>query len=524
MSTYRPVVGDLLDINAERSPNRKALLDPVRDVVLTWSELSDQVMGLAHFLMDLGVKPGDRVAAFLRDAIEFVTSLFAVVKIGCVFAPLNYRLAPKELQYVLKDSGAKVLIFDQDSKEIVVQVRTKLKNITGYIYTGEDLLADVNLYQDVISGSAFTTINGLAIEDDLAMIMYTSGTTGSPKGTVHTHRGILEATGAWTRPAGILPIDRSIALGPLYHIGPLLSNFMPTVFMGGSYVIQKQFDPADILNWIDKYGITVMWATPTHLNMLASIADTQNYRTNCLRAIQYSGAPLSTGLFYKIREVFGQVDLVNAYGMTELDSVSALYPAEHDDHLGSVGRALPKNYIRIVEPNTGDPGRETGTGEVGEIIVRSPAMMKEYWGLPEKTKEVIKEGWYFTGDLGRMDADGYLYYVERENYMIISGGENIYPLEVENVLSKNIKVGNVAVFGTPHTKWGEVVTAVVVKADDSLTQDELEEYCLQSDELARYKRPKRYLFMKDLPTTSSGKVNKKLLQLRWNSEKGWSRK
>jgi fatty-acyl-CoA synthase len=295
---------------------------------------------------------------------------------------------------------------------------------------------------------------------------------------------------------------------------------MPTVFMGGSNVIQKQFDPAVTLQWIDEHGITVMWATPTHLNMLTSAAEVQNYKISSLRAIQYSGAPLSTGLFDKIRNVFGRVDLVNAYGMTELDSVAAVYPAEHDDHLGSVGRALPKNYIRIVEANTGDPGRVVGSGEVGEIIVRSPAMMKEYWGLPDKTAEVIKRGWYFTGDLGRMDTDGYLYYVEREDYMIISGGENIYPLEVENVLSRHKKIRNVAVLGTPNQKWGEVVTAAVVKADATLTQAELEEFCLQSNELAHYKRPKRYVFMEDLPTTSSGKVNKKLLQSKWNSEEG----
>jgi fatty-acyl-CoA synthase len=520
MSPYRPVVGDLLDINTERAPSKEAVIDPARDVALTWAELNDQVSRLANFLIDMGIKPGDRIAVFLRDSIEFVTSLFAVAKAGCVFAPLNYRLAPEELRYVLNDCKTKVLIFDRNGSEVLDRIRAKIKSVVGYIYTGKERPAEVNLFIDAISNGRSGSIKRTALEDDLAMIMYTSGTTGSPKGTIHTHRGILEATGAWTRPAGISQLDRSIALGPLYHIGPLLSNFMPTVFMGGSNVIQKQFDPAGTLKWIDEHGITVMWATPTHLNMLASVAEVLNFRTSSLRAIQYSGAPLSTGLFYKIRDVFGQVDLINAYGMTELDSVAAVYPAEHDDHLGTVGRALPKNYIRIVESNTGDPGRKVDTGKVGEIIVRSPAMMKEYWGLPEKTKEVIKSGWYFTGDLGRMDADGYLYYVEREDYMIISGGENIYPLEVENVLSKHKKVANVAVLGISHTKWGEVVAAVVVKADVTLTQEELEEYCLQSDELARYKRPKRYTFIEDLPTTSSGKVDKKLLLSKLNSEIG----
>jgi long-chain acyl-CoA synthetase len=179
-----------------------------------------------------------------------------------------------------------------------------------------------------------------------------------------------------------------------------------------------------------------MWATPTHLNMIVSTENVKDRNIANLRAIQYSGAPLSSGLFYKVRDIFGSIDLVNAYGMTELDSVSAIYPEEHDRHLGSVGRALPKTFVRIVEPNKGNPDAGVNRGEVGEIIVRSPCVMKEYWHLPEKTNEVIKKEWYFTGDLGRMDGDGYLYFVEREDDMIISGGENIYLLEVENVISK----------------------------------------------------------------------------------------
>jgi acyl-CoA synthetase (AMP-forming)/AMP-acid ligase II len=261
-----------------------------------------------------------------------------------------------------------------------------------------------------------------------------------------------------------------------------------------------------------------MWATPTHLNMITSVPKIKEFDIGNLRAIQYSGAPLSSGLFYKVRDVFGKIDLINAYGMTELDSVSAVYPEEHDLHLGSVGRALPKTFVRVVEPAKGNPDAEVKKGEVGEIIVRSPCVMKEYWHSPDKTKEVIKGEWYFTGDLGRMDDNGYLYFVEREDDMIISGAENIYPLEVENVISKHKKVSNVAVVGTPDEKWGEVVTAVVVRADETLSEEELDEYCMQSDELARYKRPKKYIFVDELPTTSSGKVDKKLLRAQWEND------
>jgi long-chain acyl-CoA synthetase len=517
MSPFQPTVGDLIDSNAERSPSNTALIDPGKHLSLNWSQWREQVVRVSNSLLEYGIETGDRVAAVLRDEAELPTSFFATSKIGGIFVPLNYRLSVEELRYVLDDCAAKAVIFDEEDRGAIERIRDKLKYVETYIYTGEEKPGYALSFKKITEKGKEIDIKRAVSEDEIAMIMYTSGTTGRPKGTVHTHRGVLCAAEAWTRPAGISPMDRAIALGPLYHIGPLLSNFMPTVCMGGSNVIQRNFDPTTTLNWIEEFGITVMWATPTHLNMIVSTENITDCNIANLRAIQYSGAPLSPGLFYKIRDVFGNIDLVNAYGMTELDSVSAIYPQEHDQHLGSVGRALPKTFVRIVEPNKGNPDAEVTRGEVGEIIVRSPCVMKQYWHLPEKTNEVIKGEWYFTGDLGRMDGDGYLSFIEREDDMIISGGENIYPLEVENVLSKQKKVQNVAVIGTPHDTWGEVVTAVIVKADETLTEKELDDYCVQSDELARYKRPKRYLFVDELPTTSSGKVDKKALRTTWKA-------
>lgn len=518
MSPFYPVVGDLLDVNAERSPDKTALIDPEKSISLTYSEWKVRIMRFANSLVEHGIKPGDRIAAFLRDAVELPTSLFAASKVGGNFVPINYRLSPEELRYILDDCTAKVLIFDEDGREIVERITSRLRYVEMFIYIGGERPNYAVQFQELTEEAKMRNPESPVSEDDTAMIMYTSGTTGRPKGTVHTHRGVLGAVEAWTHPARITPRDRSIGLGPLYHIGPLLSNFMPTLYMGGSNVIQRYFDPGKALKWIKDYDITVMWATPTHLNMIASVVDAKELDTSNLRAIQYSGAPLSSGLFYRIRDIFGNIDLINAYGMTELDAVSAAYPEEHDERLGSVGRALPKTFVRVVDPDKSDPDAGMAEGEVGEIIVRSPCVMKEYWGLPDKTKEAIKDGWYFTGDLGRMDEDGYLSFVEREDDMIISGGENIYPLEVENVLSKHKKVRTVAVIGTPDEKWGEVVTAIIVKADEALSAQELNEYCVQSDELARYKRPKEYIFVDELPTTSSGKVDKKVLRAQWKTE------
>jgi fatty-acyl-CoA synthase len=517
MDAFRPTVADLLNINAERSPNKIAVVDPTKTISLTYAEWVAQATGFANSLVKMGIKPGDRVAVFLRDQVELVTSFIAVSKVGGIFVPMNYRLSAMELKYVLNDCTSKLLVFDEEGCPIVEKIRPELKGIESFVYTGDQRLEYATLFHEIIKESRSEDVERLISEDDVALIMYTSGTTGQPKGTVHTHRGVLAASEAWTRPAKLTPLDRSIALGPLYHIGPLLSNFMPTLIVGGSNVIQRNFDPNDALEWIKEHDISMMWATPTHLNMLTSAQNVNEYDMSNLRAIQYSGAPLSRGLFSKIRDIFGNIDFVNAYGMTELDAVSATFPEEHDDHLGSVGRALPKTFIRTVEPNKRDPKAVVNKGDIGEIIVRSPCLMKAYWNLPDKTKEVIKEGWYFTGDLGRIDEEGYLNFIERQDDMIISGGENIYPLEVENTLSKHKKVRNVAIIGTSDEKWGEIVTAIIVKADETLDEKELDEYCLQSDELARYKRPRKYQFVENLPTTSSGKVDKKQLRIKFGA-------
>jgi len=520
MSAFNPVIGDLLEVNVERSPKKVAVIDPEENISLYWCQWKVQVMRLANFLLTHGIEPGDRVAVVLRDAIDLPTAFFATTKIGGVFVPVNYRLSAEELRYVLEDCTAKILIFDEEDREVVERIREKIKYVEQYVYTGKEDLSYAERFVAIIEKGVEREVERAVSEADNAMIMYTSGTTGRPKGVVHTHRGVIGALEAWTHPAGISPLDRSIALGPLYHIGPLLSNFMPTLHMGGTNIIQKQFDPVKTLKWIKDFNITVMWATPTHLNMIASVEDVKEFDTRNLRAIQYSGAPLQSGLFYKLREIFGRIDLINAYGMTELDSVAATFPGEHDQHLRSVGRALPKTFVRVVHPDRGDPNAEVRKGEVGEIIVRSPCVMKEYWGLPDKTAKAIRSEWYFTGDLGRMDEEGYLYFIEREDDMIISGGENIYPLEVENVLSGHKKVRSVAIVGTPDEKWGEIVTAFVVKADETLNEQELDTYCMESDDLSRYKRPRKYIFVKELPTTSSGKVDKKVLRARVR-EKGW---
>jgi len=518
MSVFCPVVGDLLETNAQKSPNKTAIIELESGASWSYSDLQTHVVHVANSLIENGLQPGDRVATFLKDCVEISISFFATARTGGIFVPINYRLSPEELRYILDDCAVKVLVFDEDGLEIVDSIRKKIGSVKMYTCTAKKSPKFAKPFREFIVDRKGKDIKSSILENDIAMLIYTSGTTGIPKGTVHSHNGVICATEAWTRPTRLTPFDRSIALGPLYHIGPLLSNFMPTLYMGGSNVIQRHFDPLITLKSIKDHAISVMWATPTHLNWLTSLEGADQFDLSSLRVIQYSGAPLSKGLFSRIRNTFHDIDLVNAYGMTEIDSVSVAYPAEHDKHLGSVGKALPKTYIRVVDQGKGDPYKEVDRGQTGEIVVLSPCTMQGYWGSKNKTNDVIKDGWYFTGDLGRMDEDGYLYYVERQDDMIISGGENIYPLEVENTLSKHMKVQSVAIVGIPDEKWGEVVTAFVVRADETVTEQELDEFCTHSNELASYKRPRRYIFVDELPTTSSGKIDKKLLRVERSSD------
>jgi fatty-acyl-CoA synthase len=511
MSFY-PTVKDLLAVNAARSSGEFALIDPQKGVFLTYAELERQAMALSSFLTQQGIEQGDRVALFLTDAIEFPVSLFAIAQIGAVFVPINYRISARELKYILEDSQPRALIFDREGSKIVEELKDRVLSIKIYLCTGEEKLDFADSFGGVVSKADRIHVDVKVFEEDVACILYTSGTTGRPKGVVYSHRGFLTSGKAWTHAAKITPLDRSIALGPLYHVGGMLANFMPTFYMGGSNVILKHFDPSKVLSWIKEFNITVMWATPTHINMMISTEGVKDFDVSSLRVIQYSGAPIHLALLKKVRSIFGNIALINAYGATELVAVSCVYPEEHDDHLGSVGRAMPETFVRLVQPGKSDLTAEVKKGEVGEIIVRSPCLMKGYWNLPDKTGEAIKDGWYFTGDLGKIDEGNYIYFVEREDDMIISGGENIYPLEVEEVISSYEKVGSIAVVGTLHEKWGEVVTAFVVKANEAVTAEELDQYCLNSDKLSRFKRPRRYIFVEELPTTSSGKVDKLALR------------
>lgn len=505
-----PTVRDILSQAAASHPNGVGLVEPAADESLTFAEWDECVTRTANSLLDVGFEPGDHFAIMMKDSTEFLVLLFAALELGLVVTPVSYRAPPGRLAYVLEHSEAGGLAFDEACQDTVEEVDPDVLPAPR-VGVGDLRVPVDRQYESLTSGSARSPQVGVT-EDDPALLLYTSGTTGRPKGVRHTHRNVVSADLMALPYNRLRPSDTSVALGPLYHVGPLLANFMPALHVGATNLVQRDFDPTETLRYIEEEGVTALWGVPTHFNEIINEGSIADRETDHVRMIQYSGSAMPEEVVRRCREQFPDVDFVNAYGTTEIILAAFLYPEYHDDHLGSIGRAIPSTEVRLVDPEDPVPEAVVPQGEEGEILVDTPTCMEGYWKAPEKTEQAIVEGWYRTGDLGRRDEDGFLYFVDRTDNMIISGGENIYPAEVENVLHEHPGVRTAAVVGAPDEEWGQVVTAFVVPDDDALTETELDEFFRDSDSIEDFKRPRRYEFRADLPQTNSGKISRQDLR------------
>jgi long-chain acyl-CoA synthetase len=344
--------------------------------------------------------------------------------------------------------------------------------------------------------------------------MYTSGTTGRPKGAMHRHRDMVEHSLMCIAAKRLTPNDRGLVAAPMFHCAELHCCFLPRVHVGGSNVIIHHFDPKNVLKVIQEEKITLMFGAPTMWNMILQ-EKYEEYDLSSLRLGLYGAAPMAPVLVKACKEKLG-IDLIQAYGMTEMGP-AITFLNEHDQlkKAGSAGKPGFNHEIRVVRPNENGPSEPDDVlppFEVGEIIVKGPCMMVGYYKRPEATEKALYKGWYHSGDLGYFDEDGYLYVADRVDDMVITGGENVYPREVEDVLHEHEGVLDVAVLGEPDEKWGEKVIAVVVKKDPNLTAEDLEQFCKNSDKLADYKRPRKYIFVDALPRNASGKIQKFLLR------------
>jgi len=524
-------LGDTLSWPARYLPHKTALVawDGGQRRAWTYAQLDAEVNRHAHGLRKLGLARGDVVAAFLYNTPAFVFTLLAAARIGAVFNPINYRLAVQELAFILEDGQARALVFEREGADVVARAQALLAGEHGgrtahWIYADEGA-------QDIAPAAATARLSALAAgqssqapavavdEADPCILMYTSGTTGRPKGVLHTHRSKIAHNALMHQVMQFRREDVGLSLAPLNHTAELHTSFLPRLQVGSTLVLQRRFDAAEAWRLVEEEKVSFFFAAPTMVSMLLNAPELAARDTRSLRLVEYGGASMAPHL---IREWTRQVGsgLVQVFGTTEMGPcMSVLYPHEQLSHAGSAGLpALSHDLVVAQLPADGspsDPAQACAVGEVGEILVRGPCMMAGYLNRPEANARALAHGWYHTGDMGHLDADGYLWIRDRLDYMINSGAENVYPREVEDALIEHPGVLEVAVVGEADARWGQVVVAHVVRKGAAAPADAtlLDAYLVQGDRLAPYKRPRRYHFVDSLPKTTSGKIQKHLLRV-----------
>jgi acyl-CoA synthetase (AMP-forming)/AMP-acid ligase II len=502
---------DPFDWNARENPDAEFAVQGARRV--TYREAQAFANRIANALAGAGVAPGDRVALLSKNAIELVLWYYGCAKCGAVPVPLNYRLAPPEWRYIVDDSRAALLCAQAPLAEQLAPVRGELPRVRRWLAQGGEV-AGFERFEPFVTGAPHTPPAHRGAADDDLYQMYTSGTTGRPKGAVLTHRAVMAQLHQAALAFGAKPGERALIVAPLYHAAASVMSFA-TVQTGGSLYIQEEFVPAEVVRALAEERIALALLVPAMIQFcLVGAPDVAARRYDALRLVLYGASPIAEATLVRAMEVFG-CEFIQGYGMTETTSaVTYLMPADHARALAgdprlllSAGRALPGTEIRIVD------GEDVPlpAGAIGEIAVRGPQLMRGYWNLPEASAEALRGGWMHTGDAGVLDAEGYLFVQDRTKDMIVSGGENVYPREVEDVLYAHPAVAEAAVIGVPDAKWGEAVKAVVVlKAGASVAAEELVRFC--EGKLAGYKRPRSVDFAAALPRNPSGKVLKRELR------------
>jgi fatty-acyl-CoA synthase len=480
---------------ARMTPNRTALEHEGSPV--TYARLHQRVCKLANALRSLGVRFGDRVAYLGPNHPSYVESLVACGMLGAVFVPINWRLTASEIEYVLADSGATTLLFAPTQATLVheldaVPQRIALANPTD----GE------HDYEALIANTAETVIDETVPLDATCLIMYTSGSTGKPKGAVLTHGNLT-----WNSINVLVETDFAgdevgLVVAPLFHIAALGMVTLPMLLKGASVVLQSAFDPAAVLDLVERRGVTVMFGVPTMYQAMAAHPRFDDTDLSSVRTLLCGGSAVPKDLIQRYSD--RGLTFVQGYGMTETSPGALLVDREHvTSKLGSAGVPSFFTDVQVVHEDM----TPVKPGEKGEVVISGPNVMRGYWGKPEATAEVLRDGWFHSGDVATVDEDGYSFIVDRLKDVIISGGENIYPAEVEQALYGHPDVQLCAVIGVPHEKWGEVGKAVVVLADGA-RGDESELLAFLEPRLARYKLPTSIVFTDALPTTGSGKLLK----------------
>lgn len=496
-------VGYLLANTAAREPQSLALVS--RHGRQSFAQLEDRVSRLAGAMLAKGLRPGQRVGILFFNGIHFVETYFAAQRVGLVAVPVNFRLVGREMAFVLNDSQTEALFFGAEFAEAVADTAARLETVRFFVSPGGQGPDPCYDYEQFLATGQPRPLNTAIKEDDPCQIMYTSGTTGLPKGAVITHRNVLWNLCNTMHGRQDSRGQISIIVGPLYHTAALNNHLTIQVALGGACVLVEKFDPQELLEITQREKATVISGSPAMYLMLMQHAKAGAYDTSSISKCTAGADKLPMEAKRRLLEFFPNINGVfDVYGCTEASpTITILNAADSLRKDLSVGLPVPFLNAKLVD----ESGREVGSDEVGEIICKGPNVMTGYHQKPEATAEVLRDGWLYTGDLARRDHEGFFYIVDRKKDMLVSGGENIYPREVEEIIFTHPAVADVAVVGAPDELWGESVQAfVALKPGMSATAEEIIDLCKEN--LASYKKPRKVCFVAEIPRNASGKTLK----------------
>lgn len=500
------LIGEALKRARQKNPNKEGFV--FGETRLTYSQMDNRATQLAGWLQSKGIKKGNKVGYILKNSITMVEVIFGVALSGGIGVPINFRLIAKEFEYIINNSDTKILIIDSEYADVIYSIRKKIPKVESIIVVNEiksqyDFI-DYNLIFE--KQSLYKPCENLN-DDDPVMILYTSGTTGQPKGVVLSHKNLYLSRLFVLWETNTPMFSKLLLVLPMFHVGAI-GIIIKSCLINGTLVIHEKFAPESILKTIETEQINSITLIPSMWNFLFQVPNIEKYDLSSMKECCGGGDVCPLTLKKKIMSFFKNAFYNEAFGQTETSPTTA--SLNHEDAIRkptSVGRAIIGIEIRVVD----DDMQDVPLGKVGEIIYRGPTVMKEYYNNSEATEEAFKGGWFHSGDLAKMDEEKFIYVAGRKANMVISGGENIYPAEIENVLQTHPSILESAVIGVTDSEWGESIKAfIVLKPKMVLTQKAVIKHCTES--LASYKKPKKVVFVKQLPRNASGKVIKKELK------------
>jgi acyl-CoA synthetase (AMP-forming)/AMP-acid ligase II len=502
-----------MSINLGSYFTKRAMLNPDKEALVcedqrfTWTEGNARTNQLGHMMKKLGVGHGDRVGLLALNEPEYLEMFYGLGKIGAILVPINYRLAGPEMEYILNDAGVKVFVFGPEYVDIVDSIRGNLPAET-FLALMDDPPEWAQSYRALADQEPTDEPELVGGDDDVLTILYTSGTTGRPKGAMLTHKNYFMSSTNFIATLGDLG-DTALLVLPLFHIGGI-GNAPLAPQLGLRTIMLKSLDPKRMLELIQEEKVNVFGSVPALLQILKMVPDFEKYDWSSVQKVFVYAAPLPVALLEEYAEA--GIEVRNLYGMTETTGCGTVIDGEHSMlKAGSCGLPEFIGEVKVVDDNDNEVGPE----EIGEVVIKADFVMKGYWNNAEATAQTIRNGWLYTGDIAKRDADGFFYIMDRKKDMIISGGENIYPAEIEDLLLHHPKIQDVGVIGYPDEMWGESVKAVVVVTPgEELTEEEVIEWT--KGKIGKFKMPKAVVFTDVLPRTPTGKILKKDLRIQYN--------